>query len=42
MECRPRVNPAKPFTVDLRYYDTNGGDTHPFKPRVVLTGRVKL
>lgn len=35
-------NPAKPFTVDLRYYDTNGGDTHPFKPRVVLTGRVKL
>jgi hypothetical protein len=34
--------PAKPFTVDLRYYDTNRSDADPYKARLVLTGRAKF
>ena len=35
-------NPEKHFTLDARYYDTDGGDTHPFKPRLVVSGRIRL
>lgn len=34
--------PAKPLTIDLRYYDTDGGDEHAFEPRAVLSGRLKF
>jgi hypothetical protein len=34
--------PAKPFTVDLRYYDTNRDAGDPYKGRFVLTGRAKF
>jgi uncharacterized protein (TIGR02001 family) len=37
--------PAKPFTVDLRYYDTNrdpGDAGDAYKGRFVLTGRAKF
>ena len=34
--------PAKPVTVDLRYYDTNRNSGDPYKGRFVLTGRAKF
>ena len=34
--------PVKRVALDLRYYDTDGGDTHPFQARVVASGRVKF
>jgi hypothetical protein len=34
--------PRKPFTLDLRYYDTNRGDDDAYKGRFVLTGRAKF
>lgn len=34
--------PVKQLTLDARYYDTNGGDAFAFKPRVVVSGRVKF
>jgi uncharacterized protein (TIGR02001 family) len=34
--------PAKRVALDLRYYDTDGGNTHPFKARVVATARLKF
>jgi hypothetical protein len=34
--------PAKPLTLDLRYYDTNRGADHPYRARVVLSGRVRF
>jgi hypothetical protein len=34
--------PAKPMTLDLRYYDTSGGSSHPFKARVVASARLKF
>jgi hypothetical protein len=35
-------NPAKPITLDARYYDTDGGDAQPFRARGVVTARVKI
>lgn len=32
----------KRLTVDLRYYDTDGGNDHPFRPRAVLSARAKF
>lgn len=34
--------PEKHVTLDLRYYDTNRGDAHPFRARVVGSVRIKL
>jgi uncharacterized protein (TIGR02001 family) len=34
--------PSKPFTVDLRYYDTNRDAGDSYKGRFVLTGRAKF
>jgi uncharacterized protein (TIGR02001 family) len=34
--------PAKPLVLDVRYYDTNGGDSFPYRARVVVSGRVKF
>ncbi|HET9810604.1 MAG TPA: hypothetical protein VFP53_02770 [Sphingomicrobium sp.] len=33
---------AKPLTIDLRYYDTDGGDSHAYRERVVVSARLKL
>lgn len=35
-------NPLKPVTIDLRYYDTNGGNTQPFRARAVLSARIRV
>jgi hypothetical protein len=35
-------NPLKPFSLDLRYYDTNGGNSQPFRARAVLSARAKF
>jgi uncharacterized protein (TIGR02001 family) len=35
-------NPDKHLTLDARYYDTDGGDTHPFKARAVVSARLKF
>lgn len=32
----------KPFSIDLRYYDTNGGSAQPFRPRAVLSARARF
>lgn len=34
--------PVKPVTLDLRYYDTNRGGAHPYKARIVASGRVRF
>lgn len=34
--------PARPLTLDLRYYDTDGGETFPYRARVVMSGRLKF
>ena len=34
--------PAKPVTLDVRYYDTNRGSDDPYKKRVVASARVKF
>lgn len=34
--------PEKHVTLDLRYYDTNRGDDHTYKARLVVSGRVKF
>lgn len=34
--------PAKPVTLDLRYYDTNRGSEQPYKPRLVASARLKF
>ena len=34
--------PAKPLTLDVRYYDTNRGSDHPFRKRIVASARVKF
>lgn len=35
-------NPAKPLTIDLRYYDTDRGDDHAYRARFVASVRLKL
>jgi uncharacterized protein (TIGR02001 family) len=30
---------ARPLTIDLRYYDSEGGDSFAYRPRLVLSGR---
>ena len=35
-------SPAKPITLDARYYDTDGGDAQPFRARGVATARVRF
>ena len=35
-------SPWKPLTVDVRYYDTNGGGAHPFRPRAVVSARLRF
>ena len=35
-------NAHKKITFDLRYYDTDGGRSYPFRARGVVTARVKL
>ena len=35
-------NPQKPITLDVRYFDTNGGQAQPFKARLVASARLKL
>lgn len=35
-------NPAKPLSIDLRYYDTNGGSSQPFRPRAVISARARF
>jgi uncharacterized protein (TIGR02001 family) len=34
--------PAKPLTIDLRYYDTDGGETQPYRARAVASARLKF
>ena len=34
--------PQKNVTLDLRYYDTNRGDDHPFRARAVASARIKF
>ncbi len=34
--------PAKPLTLDVRYYDTDGGAEHPFRARAVVSGRLRF
>ena len=35
-------NPRKQLTIDLRYYDTDGGSAQPFRARVVASARMKF
>lgn len=35
-------NPDKHFTLDARYYDTDGGAAQPYRARMVLAARLKL
>lgn len=35
-------NPVKQLSMDLRYYDTDGGDTQPFRARAVLSARARF
>lgn len=35
-------NPAKPLAIDVRYYDTDGGDAQPYRPRLVLSARARF
>jgi hypothetical protein len=35
-------SPAKPITLDLRYYDTDHGDEQPYRARVVAAARVRF
>jgi hypothetical protein len=35
-------SPAKPLTLDARYYDTDGGGAQPFRARGVVSGKVKF
>ena len=35
-------NPLKPLSIDLRYYDTNGGSAQPFRARAVLSARARF
>jgi hypothetical protein len=35
-------NPLKPIAMDLRYYDTDGGNGQPFRARAVLSARAKF
>ncbi|WP_155263707.1 hypothetical protein [Sphingomonas segetis] len=34
--------PVKRVTLDVRYYDTDGGDEHAFRRRIVASGRLKF
>ena len=35
-------NAVKQLTVDLRYYDTNGGSAQPFRARAVISARARF
>jgi hypothetical protein len=35
-------SPAKRLTLDARYYDSDRGDTQPYRARFVFSGRIKL
>lgn len=34
--------PARPVSIDLRYYETDGGNSQPYRARVVLSARAKF
>jgi hypothetical protein len=34
--------PIKAFSLDLRYYDTNGGGAQPFRARAVMSARARF
>ncbi len=35
-------NPLKRVSMDLRYYDTNGGSSQPYRARAVLSARARF
>lgn len=35
-------SPAKALSIDLRYYDTNGGSAQPYRARAVLSARARF
>lgn len=35
-------NVVKPLSIDLRYYDTDGGNTQPYRARAVVSARAKF
>jgi len=35
-------NGLKPLSIDLRYYDTNGGSAQPFRARAVISARARF
>ena len=35
-------SPAKPLTLDARYYDTDGGDAFPYRARGVVSAKVRF
>lgn len=35
-------NPARPLSIDLRYCDTDGGSSQPYRARAVLSARVRF